>query len=64
MQPHEQRVVDEYEALNVKIKALDSFFINPAYFNIPQHDKDLLMSQSDIMLSYSNILHARIKLFL
>jgi hypothetical protein len=42
MQPHEQRVMDEKEALDIKIDALKNFFVNPIFLGLSAINQDLL----------------------
>jgi hypothetical protein len=62
--PHQQRVVDEKSALDVKIDALAKFIDTSAiYKDLHVDEKSDLDDQLDVMRDYSAILGRRIKRF-
>jgi len=63
IQPHQQRVVDEKEQLDIKIDALKVFFSNPIFLGLDEVEQDRLHCQYQIMKAYSAILASRIKAF-
>lgn len=64
MEPHEQRVVDEKQALDEKILKLYSFIASSPIFNgLDKHDRDILRNQYAAMARYSNLLGQRILRF-
>jgi hypothetical protein len=64
LQPHQQRVVEEKEALDIKATALSEFIGNSAFFpSLDEAEKLRLRAQNDIMWLYSEILGARIAAF-
>lgn len=64
MQPHEQRVVTELEELKTKWNALWGFIDhNPAFNDMEEQDRDLLVEQAGIMEQYMQILESRISRF-
>ena len=63
MPPYQQRVVDEYEALESRTLALYGFFNNPLFENLGTRDQELLLLQYEYMKQYSNILSQRIARF-
>lgn len=65
-QPHQQRVVDEHKELTEKLNKLRDFLKSDFYkgANIANSEKQLLSVQADAMGMYSNILAARIELFI
>lgn len=61
---YQQRVVDEKQALDNKIEALQAFIHNSPYFDhLSVKDRWLLTTQSHIMVQYSAILGERIQQF-
>lgn len=62
-EPHQQRVIDEHKALNINIDKLFDFFNTATYGKLPVREKRLLKAQYACMLTYSEILQARIECF-
>lgn len=62
-QPHEQRVIDEYTELGVKVDKLDKFFDSAIYDSLTSEEAVLLRKQFNYMVGYLGILADRIKLF-
>lgn len=59
--PHQQRVVDEKQQLDAKIRGLGSFIdTSPVFLSLDAKEQDLLKSQRQYMLHYSDILDQRI----
>jgi len=64
MQPHQQRVIDERDELEVKRLALEKFITeNPIFKSISVSDGELLCEQFRAMCVYSAILAERIRRF-
>ena len=64
MLPHQQRVVDEKNELDVKAKALSNFIgFNPVFADIDAEEQERLKEQCEIMWEYSEILEKRIAAF-
>lgn len=64
MAPHEQRVVDEKEALEDKVRKLEVFIqTNETYTSLENMDKLLLAMQLSTMQTYAAILATRISRF-
>ena len=64
MRPHEQRVVQEKEELDVKLKALRLFIeSSPIFGNLSYREQSRLKYQADIMQRYSDVLGERIEAF-
>lgn len=63
MKPHEQRVVDEKQALDEKIEKLTAFTKTDLCMALPFHERTLLHKQLQIMKDYSIVLDQRISLF-
>ena len=63
MQPHEQRVVDELNALRANLGKLNEFFGTYIFNGLPDAEKMLLLSQQDVMTAYMNILRRRVARF-
>lgn len=61
--PHQQRVLDEQVALDIKIAALDLFIESDKFATLDVENQELLAEQLDIMISYSEVLGKRIRLF-
>ncbi|KWZ53301.1 hypothetical protein WK57_30400 [Burkholderia ubonensis] len=68
LQPHQQRVVDEKDALDDKIAKL-AFFIgsfqkpNSVFAGLPEPERQRLYAQHRAMVTYSTILGERIAAF-
>jgi len=64
LQPHEQRVIDEKDDLESKIKKLGPFILdNPIFKTLPEEEQKDLNNQYDIMNQYLYILQKRINQF-
>lgn len=64
MKPHEQRVIDEKNALDEKLSALDSFIAsNPIHDALPGNERVRLLRQRSAMRDYSMVLAERIEAF-
>lgn len=63
LQPHQQRVVEEYNALVGKLNALRSFLKTTKDRNMSELEVDLLQQQYGIMAAYVAVLNERINLF-
>lgn len=61
LQPHQQRVVEERNALLEKIAKLEAFIVsNPQFQMLPSLEQSHLNMQNSIMRLYLNILNLRI----
>lgn len=64
MKPHQQRVIDEKEALDEKLLKLHEFICrNPVFEKLSGAEKELMREQVRVMDEYSDILEERIVLF-
>lgn len=63
MQPHQQRVVDEKEALDEKIDKLDAFRAGDIFSALVKDEQDRLNMQLSHMRAYSGVLADRIAAF-
>lgn len=63
LQPHQQRVVDEKEALDTKIAALSTFSQGVVFSSLDKEERDRLTLQHQVMQVYSAILGQRISAF-
>lgn len=64
MQPHQQRVVEEKAALDIKLEALNDFIDeNPIFQKLDIGEQGLLYAQTYAMRQYSDILGERIDRF-
>ena len=63
LEPYQQRVVEEREALDVKIEALKKFFGTDTFLKITANKQVLFRKQLAAMTEYSMILGARISDF-
>lgn len=62
--PHQQRVLDEKQDLDIKASALSQFIgHNPIFNTLDPAEQERLKEQNDVMWQYSEILGARIKAF-
>lgn len=61
--PHQQRVVDEKQELDVKRTALERFLGGSFFPMLPAEEQHRLHAQSDAMKVYSEILGMRIAAF-
>ena len=65
LQPHQQRVVEEKEELDVKIKALQTFIErNEMFYPMSTEEKSDMRRQLHMMETYSQILQRRINRFI
>jgi hypothetical protein len=64
LQAHQQRVVDEKNALDTKIERLEGFIgENPFFKTMDEPEALLLIEQLEFMTGYSTTLGKRIELF-
>lgn len=64
LQPHQQRVVEEYDQLAEKTKKLNDFIMdNPIFLDLPIEEKADLKIQYAAMCKYQDALERRIKRF-
>lgn len=63
MQPHQQRVVDEKEALDTKITDLARFQTGVIFGGLIETERMRLFAQHRAMVTYSTILGERIAAF-
>jgi hypothetical protein len=64
MLPHQQRVIDEYDALITKTEALSKFTSgNELFTTLAETEQSLLLGQLGSMLAYGVFLKLRIDLF-
>lgn len=63
MQPHQQRVVDEKEALDEKITKLSDFSNGDIFKTLTEDEQERLKRQFNIMRDYSSVLGDRINAF-
>lgn len=63
LQPHQQRVIEERDALEEKITKLREFFGSKIYRELDRDDRALLSLQYNVMLEYADILERRIGRF-
>lgn len=62
--PHQQRVLDEKQDLDIKGSALSQFIgCNPIFNTLSPAEQERLKEQNDVMWQYSEILWARINAF-
>ena len=61
--PHEQRVIDEQEALSIKLSALAAFVSSPKIHSVDIGERILMGLQIVAMTSYLGILAQRTHLF-
>lgn len=61
--PHQQRVVEERQELEVKIDKLRSFIPTDTCLSLPFAERTRLARQLKIMLDYSEVLAERIEAF-
>ena len=60
---HQQRVVDEKDALLIKLRALRKFMLTPTFSAIDPAEAHRLAKQAVIMDLYADVLMERIKAF-
>lgn len=64
LQPHQQRVVDEYKELQERTSKLGAFILdNPIYLSLEQVEQEDMKIQYDSMCIYVDTLERRIKRF-
>lgn len=63
LEPHQQRVVEEKDELDERIKKLDVFLRSSIYLNLPTPERSRLSMQRYHMGAYSEILGQRIDAF-
>lgn len=64
MEPHQQRVVDEHDALDEKLEKLHVFIQDsPIFKGLPIIDQRHLIDQRCFMTAYRNVLRDRIARF-
>ena len=64
LQPHQQRVVEEYKELKDKTTKLRAFILdNPIYRSLEEDEQKDLKVQYDAMCIYCDALESRIKRF-
>ena len=63
LQPHQQRVVDEKEALDSKIEPLNTFLQGVVFSTLDIAEQNRLTLQLQVMHVYSTILAQRISAF-
>lgn len=62
--PHQQRVLDEKQELDIRITKLDEFIQrNPLFSNLPEAERARMKRQADVMFELSSILGERIANF-
>lgn len=63
LQPHQQRVVEEKQALDEKIEKLGAFVNDDKFTNVETAERTRLYRQFVVMRHYSEILGERIAAF-
>jgi len=63
MQPHQQRVIEEKDALDEKLRKLLVFFQSPIFAELPEVERSRLRNQARFMDGYSAVLAERIDAF-
>ncbi len=63
MEDWQQRVVDEYNALDEKCEKLEAFLVTKAFFELELVDRTLLIQQHNAMSLYAYVLNSRIERF-
>lgn len=63
LQPHQQRVMDEYTELHERVFKLNQFTEGEVFPTLSSVDKDLLTQQLKCMQQYVSILYKRIERF-
>ncbi len=64
MKDYQQRVVDEKQALDIKLVALIKYLENTEKVTaLPPEEHERLIRQAGIMQNYSNILYERVTAF-
>ena len=60
---YQQRVVDERDALLVKLRALKEFMLTPTFAAMPANEVYRMSKQAVVMEMYADILNERIAAF-
>tara|TARA_R110000868_G_scaffold95787_1_gene263297 strand:- start:33 stop:248 length:216 start_codon:yes stop_codon:yes gene_type:complete len=60
---HQEKVIEELEALKKKSSELSSFVYSNASLLLPRRERDLMVMQLATMVQLIEILHCRIALF-
>jgi hypothetical protein len=60
---YQQRVIDEKNKLDEKVKRLTQFVGTKPFNELPNTDQYLLKRQREVMLEYASILQSRIERF-
>lgn len=63
LQPHQQRVVDEKDALDARRVGLSIFVTTSTFAGLPADERERLSRQQTVMGMYSSILADRIRAF-
>lgn len=64
VEPHEQRVIDEFTELSSKIDKLSDFVSNsPIFSKLAILESNLLLEQLEYMKQYAKVLNQRIRIF-
>jgi hypothetical protein len=63
MQPHQQRVVDEKDELEIKYNALGVFVNSELFASLPDEERARMNKQYAIMGDYIDVLSERIDAF-
>ncbi|BBC78342.1 Hypothetical protein KNT65_gp151 [Escherichia phage EcS1] len=61
--PYQQRVVEERDELNIKVRALMTFVASAAFDNVNPQERIRMQLQLDAMQAYENCLDDRIANF-
>lgn len=61
--PWQQRVIEEKQELDKKLKALQEFIGGKQFASLDDVNRGLLLSQREWMFRYSDVLEQRINLF-
>lgn len=62
--PHQQRVIEEYQALSAKLVALNTFVASEQFDRLTAAERGLLIDQAVHMRGYFSALKQRIDLWL
>ncbi len=64
LEPHQERVVDEKDELDDRLRKLKAFIdTNPQFNDLPEIDKELMRAQLLNMGAYASVLEQRIQIF-
>lgn len=63
LEPYQQRVVDEKNELDKKLKALNAMLKTPIFEKLNILEKKLLEEQAELMTRYSAVLKQRISMW-